>query len=79
MPADPDVILRLRPLRSDVPADVRLRRALKALLRVYRYRCVLVQPVARVDLTPVPPPRLAPELGEGVIVVQRPADCDPDL
>ena len=40
-PAQPprEIILRLRPLKSDVPWPVRIRRALKALGRVYGFRC----------------------------------------
>ena len=38
-----DYVLVLRPLASDVPAAVRLRRALKILLRVFRLRVVDVR------------------------------------
>ena len=40
---DPDKVtftLTLRPLKSDVPVYVRLRRVLKSLLRTYDFRCV---------------------------------------
>ena len=36
-------VVTLRPLRSSVPAEIRLRRALKALLRTHGLRCVRVQ------------------------------------
>jgi hypothetical protein len=38
----PALMLTLRPLADDVPEAVRVRRALKALLRVYRLRCVRI-------------------------------------
>jgi hypothetical protein len=37
--SQPEYILRLRPLASPVPAVVRLRKALKCLLRSYGLRC----------------------------------------
>lgn len=37
-----DFLLRLRPLPSSIPAAVRLRRALKCLLRSFTLRCVLI-------------------------------------
>lgn len=53
---DPDHIrLTLRALPDPVPADVRLRRALKALLRVYGFRCVKVEGAAG---EAAPPPAL---------------------
>ncbi len=52
-PSDPDivgdVVLVLTPARSDVPARVRLRALLKALLRGYGFVCREVRPA-------VPPP-----------------------
>jgi len=36
----PDILLRLRALKSDVPEPVRLRRALKVLLRCFQLRCI---------------------------------------
>lgn len=53
MPQDePDYRLVLRPLRSGVPAPIRLRRALKCLLRAFGFRCVWgPEPV-----TELPPP-----------------------
>ena len=46
-PDDPtagDVLLILRAMPDDVPAAIRLRRALKALLRTYRIRCRAIRP-----------------------------------
>jgi hypothetical protein len=40
-----DYVLRLVALPDGVPAAVRLRRALKTLLRAYRLRCVSVEEV----------------------------------
>lgn len=37
------VRLTLRPLSSPVPSSVRLRRALKTLLRAFRLRCTLIE------------------------------------
>jgi hypothetical protein len=42
----PDYHLVLRPLRSDVPAVIRLRKALKMLLRDFGLRCVRIEQVA---------------------------------
>jgi hypothetical protein len=42
----PDVLLRLRALPADVPPAARLRRLLKILLRVYRFKCVAVTEVS---------------------------------
>ena len=36
------IIITLRPLPDDTPPMIRLRRALKALLRSYRLRCVRI-------------------------------------
>jgi hypothetical protein len=47
----PDVRLTLRPLPSDVPVDVRLRKALKGLLRAHGFKCLLVE-----DVGPGEPP-----------------------
>lgn len=38
------LILHLRAMPSAIPASVRFRRALKALLRVYRLRCERIEP-----------------------------------
>jgi hypothetical protein len=46
-PTEPDVRVTLRPLKSGVPADVRLRRALKCLLRAFGFRCLAVEDVPR--------------------------------
>lgn len=47
-PPEPDVLLVLRPLGdSDVPADLRLRQALKCLLRRFRLRCMKCVDVPR--------------------------------
>jgi hypothetical protein len=43
------IILVLEPLEHDVPPEVRLRMALKTLLRQYFFRCV------KVENTPPPP------------------------
>lgn len=45
--------LTLRPLPSPVPAEARLKRALKCLLRVYGLRCLAVQEQVAEDV-PVP-------------------------
>ncbi len=37
--------LILTPLKSEIPADVRLRHVLKSLLRQYRFRCRSIKPV----------------------------------
>jgi hypothetical protein len=54
-PDSSDTWVRLRPLPSDVPADVRLRTALKVLLRRYRLRAMEIRgtsPTVRIpDLT----------------------------
>ena len=47
--ADGDVLLILRPLRDDVPAATRPRRAFKALLRTYRIRCRTIRPARPSD------------------------------
>jgi hypothetical protein len=39
---DRDYVVRLRPLKKDVPANIRIRRALKTLLRCFGFRCVNV-------------------------------------
>lgn len=44
-PVHPRYVLTLEALPDDVPAEVRLRRLLKLLLRGYRFRCVRVTPV----------------------------------
>jgi hypothetical protein len=41
-----DTLIVLRPLPDTVPVSVRLRRALKALLRQYGFRCLKVEDVA---------------------------------
>ncbi len=45
MRESPDYRLVLRPLRSGTPAPVRLRRALKALLRCFGLKCLSVEEV----------------------------------
>jgi hypothetical protein len=47
MADQPDYRLTLRPLASDVPVPVRLRGALKRLLRTYQFRAVAVEEVRR--------------------------------
>jgi hypothetical protein len=49
VPTDPDIVIRLRPGRSSVPVDVRLRRALKVLLRSFGLRATSVQELPVVD------------------------------
>lgn len=45
LPAEPDVVLVLRPLRREQAASYRLRGALKVLLRRYGFKCVkIVEP-----------------------------------
>jgi hypothetical protein len=39
----PDLLLRIRPRPGVVPADVRLRRALKMMLRAYGLRCLSIE------------------------------------
>jgi hypothetical protein len=41
--AEPDFLIRLRPLPADTPGVLRLRHALKLLLRAYRLKCVEAQ------------------------------------
>jgi hypothetical protein len=42
-----DITLTLRPLPADSPASIRLRHALKGLLRSYGFRCLRVDVVAQ--------------------------------
>ena len=56
-----DYVLVLRPLASDVPAAIRLRRALKCLLRVYGLRAVSVRQVGD------EPPDTQPGLSAGAV------------
>ena len=42
-------VVTLRPEPSDVPGEIRLRRLLKAALRVYGLRCVAITPAAACD------------------------------
>jgi hypothetical protein len=58
--AVPDIRLTLRPLPDAVPADVRLRRLLKRLLRSYGFRCVNVE-----ALPPGPDKARAPAADSG--------------
>jgi hypothetical protein len=55
-----DVKLILRPLPDDVPVAIRLRAALKRLLRSYHLQCVHVE-----DVPAVAPDRPAAASGEG--------------
>ena len=45
----PDYQLTLRPLPSDVPAEVRLKRLLKCLFRAYQFRVVQAREVPGVS------------------------------
>jgi hypothetical protein len=52
-----DFWVRLRPLASDAPAIIRLRKFLKTALRSYRLKCVsAVEVAADVPLIPAVPP-----------------------
>jgi hypothetical protein len=53
-----EYLLRLRALPSDVPPIIRLRHALKRLLRDYELRCRDIQDVTP-QLPPLPPARRA--------------------
>jgi|GEM_PF-5065250 len=45
MNSDTDLIIRIRPLASDVPVPIRVRRLLKLMLRCFALRCVDVRAV----------------------------------
>jgi hypothetical protein len=57
------VRVTLRPLPGAVPAAVRLRRALKCLLRAFALRCTALEVVPAGPDLPVPPAEAGPAAG----------------
>jgi hypothetical protein len=70
----PDYLLRIRPLASDTPAVIRLRAALKTLLRAYQLRCVEVSGLPAGTPTPAPDGQSSAGQGSGPAEAQAEAE-----